>query len=91
MNSTNWKIEFHPYAQDQLLQIDKTQRQRITKYIRERLTSHPNPVVLSSPVVGDYKGLSRFRVGDYRLLAVINEIDKIITISDIGHRREIYK
>lgn len=33
----------------------------------------------------------RFRVGDYRLIAIINGAQKRIEVVKIGHRREIYR
>ena len=41
---------------------------------------------LREPAGGDV----RFRVGDYRLVAVVNDTKKRIEIIKIGHRREIY-
>jgi len=42
---------------------------------------------LQEPSSGDV----RFRVGDYRLVAVVNHVKKRIEIVKIGHRREIYR
>jgi len=38
--------------------------------------------------LGDYW---RYRVGNYRLIAEINDEEIIIIIIGIGHRRDIYK
>jgi len=44
----------------------------------KRLQSHPS---------GDI----RFRIGDYRVIAVVDKKTKSIIITAIGHRREIYR
>ena len=41
---------------------------------------------LKEPAAGDV----RFRVGDYRLIAVVKKAKRQIVIVKIGHRREIY-
>lgn len=41
---------------------------------------------LREPAAGDI----RFRVGDYRLIGVIDEAAQCIVIVKIGHRRSIY-
>lgn len=42
---------------------------------------------LHEPMTGDI----RFRVGDYRIICVINNRSKRIEIVKIGHRRNVYK
>jgi mRNA interferase RelE/StbE len=36
-------------------------------------------------------GDARFRIGDYRAVAVIDEKKHFIAIAAVGHRREIYR
>ncbi|MDR0773580.1 MAG: type II toxin-antitoxin system RelE/ParE family toxin [Wolbachia pipientis] len=33
----------------------------------------------------------RLRVGDYRVIYRVNQLDHIVTITEIGHRDDIYK
>jgi mRNA interferase RelE/StbE len=33
----------------------------------------------------------RIRVGDYRVIYEINDKERLLTILDIGHRRDIYR
>lgn len=49
-----------------------------------------NPRLHGKALTGDLKGLWRYRIGDYRLLADINDFELVIIAIDIGHRREIY-
>jgi mRNA interferase RelE/StbE len=49
----------------------------------------------SNPRPGNLKKLSgreeyRLRVGDYRVLYIINDKEQVITIVAVGHRREVY-
>ncbi len=53
----------------------------------------PNPMKYSKSLKGVYKGLFRFRVGDYR--AIFSKDDKgtliLLTIIRIEHRKDIYQ
>ena len=59
--------------------------------IRERiltLENEPRPVgVLKLTGNEGY----RIRIGNFRILYIINDIDKTIKLLKIGHRKEIYK
>ena len=33
----------------------------------------------------------RFRIGAYRILYTISDIDRVVTIFAVGHRREVYR
>ncbi|HEX9503221.1 MAG TPA: type II toxin-antitoxin system RelE/ParE family toxin [Patescibacteria group bacterium] len=52
----------------------------------------PDPIKHSKPLKGVYKGLFRFRIGDYR--AVFSKDAKgnitILTIIRIQHRKDVY-
>ncbi|MDI9348380.1 MAG: type II toxin-antitoxin system RelE/ParE family toxin [Candidatus Symbiobacter sp.] len=85
-----WQIDFKPTAIEDFNGLDKAVKVRIDNFINNRLINHPNPYAISKPLVGKFQGLRRFRVGDYRLIAEINDNEKLITIHDIGPRGEIY-
>ena len=42
------------------------------------------------PLTGDLKGLWRYRVGDYRMVAAIEEDRFVVLVVTVGHRREVY-
>lgn len=52
-------------------------------WIRKNLEGCDNPRVHS-------RGMSANRVGDYRLIAEIEDEKIVILIVNVGHRREIY-
>ena len=41
-------------------------------------------------LTGDRKGLWRYRVGDYRIIAAIEDDRFVVLVVTIGHRREVY-
>lgn len=49
-----------------------------------------NPRVHGKGLVENRSGQWRYRVGDYRIIAEIEDEEITILILNIGHRREIY-
>ena len=62
------------------------------RYLNERIAVLDDPRQLGLALQGkSYKGLWRYRVGDYRILAEIKDDVLTILVIEIGHRRDIYK
>ena len=40
---------------------------------------------------GNYDGLWRYRVGDYRIICKIEDQELLVLALELGHRREKYK
>ena len=41
-------------------------------------------------LIGNMLGLWRYRVGDYRILCKIRDEELIITVVEVGYRRDVY-
>jgi len=67
--------------------IPAANRGQIARAINERLTA--DPVGLGKPLTGKFKGLSRLRVGDWRVIYEV--IGGRVVIHAIGMRKDIYK
>ncbi len=78
-------------AKKELSKIDKTQAKMIWDWLCKKLDGCTNPYFSGKALKGDKKGLWRYRVGNYRIIADINNNEIIIEIVDIGHRQGIYK
>jgi mRNA interferase RelE/StbE len=63
----------------------------ILRYLRERIAVAGDPRRFGHALTGDLKGLWRYRVGDYRIVASIEDNRLVVLIVTIGHRREIYR
>ena len=42
-------------------------------------------------LTGEWSGLFRWRIGDYRVIYTVDREVKTLTVGVIGHRREIYE
>jgi mRNA interferase RelE/StbE len=84
-----WEIIFTKKAQKQINELDKTIQSRLKKAIMEKLMTHPAAYL--EPLLGDFGGYYKFRVGDYRLICSKEDDKLVVVIIELGHRREIYK
>ncbi len=83
-------IKLSDEAYKQLRKLDKKTRMHILDYL-EQLEVMENPRDKGKALVGNLKGLWRYRVGDYRIICVIKDIELEIKAIKIGHRKDIYK
>jgi len=65
--------------------------QRRLRRCFELLRNEPRRHPRIARLVGEFSGHYRFRVGDYRVVFCIHEAQKTVEITEIGHRREVYR
>jgi mRNA interferase RelE/StbE len=85
-----WKIEFDRDAVKDLKKISKPDQKRIIEYLKKRISPLKSPKILGKPLKGEFMGLWRYRVGDYRIICKIEDHDLIILVVIIGHRKNVY-
>ena len=73
---------------DSLNDLDAKTALQIKKKIDTYLVQSPKH--LGKPLSGIYKGMYRYRYGNYRVIYEIKSKEKIIIILKIGHRKEVY-
>jgi len=78
-------------AKKQLTKLDKTTAKLITSWLQKNLQNCENPRQHGKALTANRSGQWRYRIGDYRILAEIQDANILILIIEIGHRREIYK
>lgn len=85
-----YKVIINPKAQKQLKKMDYIQAKSINIWIEKNLIGCINPYFSGKPLKGNKKGLWRYRVGCYRILADIDDDKIIINIVKVGHRQGVY-
>lgn len=83
-----YKIEYVSSVTEDLSSISKANKDQIRKAIEKKLSI--NPIEFGKPLQYSLKCLRRLRVGDYRVIFLIEEDTKTVLIVKIGHRREVY-
>lgn len=76
-------------ALKQLKKMDKPVSKRIVDYMDD-VARLENPRERGKILVGNLLGFWRYRVGDYRVLCKIRDQELIISVVDVGHRKEVY-
>lgn len=84
-------VEYSVNAQKELKKLDKNTLRLIKYWIEKNLIDTENPHQHGKAFTGNLKGIWRYRVGDYRLFAEINDNEIFIFIFEIAHRKDIYK
>lgn len=77
-------------AKKQLSKLDKPVAKLITSWLMKNLQGCENPRQHGKGLTANRSGQWRYRIGDYRLLAEIQDDKVIILIIEIGHRSDIY-
>ena len=86
-----YRVLFTDAAKKKLKKLDKNTAKLILAWIRKNLEGCSDPRAYGKALRADPQGQWRYRIGDYRLLAEIEDDKIIILIINIGHRRDIYK
>ena len=83
-----YRLRFTPAVNKQISKLDRPVATRIKRYLEN--LDLTNPHSSGKPLAGD-KSFWRYRVGDYRILAIISEEEVLVLVIDIDHRRQTYR
>lgn len=87
-----WQIEFGDKAKKDLGALDKAIAKRITTFLRERVTPLDDPRSIGEALKGSELGAFwKYRVGDYRIIASIEDSTVRILVVRIGNRKNVYR
>lgn len=86
-----YKVQFKKSAVKQLKKLDTQTARLIKNWVIKNLVDTEDPTQHGKVLTGNLKGIWRYRVGDYRLFAEIEDKEVTIVIFEVAHRREIYK
>lgn len=84
-----WTIKLTTSAEKELDKLDRVEARRILKYLEKRVT--PDPKALGEQLQGTLSEFWRYRVGDYRVLCLLEEQEIRVVVVKIGHRRDVYR
>ncbi|MEO5829988.1 MAG: type II toxin-antitoxin system RelE/ParE family toxin [Rhodanobacter sp.] len=87
-----WRIELSALGQKNLRKLDPESRARILDFLDKRLAILENPRSLGAALTGSRLGTFwKYRIGDYRVIADIQDDVMRILVVRIGNRREVYR
>ncbi len=82
-----YSISIKASAAKALAKIDREQRLRLIEAI-DKLKDNP---AAGSVLKGEFSGLRRIRIGDYRIVYEAQDSQLIILVVRVGRRREVYR
>ena len=86
-----YTVEYSKAASKALLKMDKSVSRMIYGWVNRNLVGTPNPRAHCKALTGNLAGLWRYRVGNCRLIADIQDDRLVILMLEVGHRGEIYQ
>ena len=86
-----WTIDLTSTAERQLKKLDRRWQRRILDHMEHEVAGLADPRMRGKALVGDKKGLWRYRVGDYRVMCQIDDGRLVVLVIAIGHRKEVYR
>jgi mRNA interferase RelE/StbE len=86
-----WTIRIEKRASRDLSKFSKSDQRRILDFLETRLAPRDDPRELGAALTGPFAGLWKYRVGDFRILAKIEDRTVEIWVVQIGNRREVYR
>lgn len=85
-----WKIEYDEKAARELTKLDGQAAKRIKRYLDERIATDNDPRRFGEGLMENLAGLWKYRIGDFRVIAEIQEHKVVVLIVRIGHRSNVY-
>ena len=81
-----YRIDYKESVKKDLKRLDKTTARKILNKLESVLSKNPDA---GEPLKHHFKGLLRYRVGDYRIIYAKG--DDFVLILRIRHRKEAYR
>jgi len=86
---SNWHIQLTRRFNKELSRLDKPVRRQVAALL-DALAQLEDPRQRGKALVGEFREYWRYRVGDYRVIAIIKDKEVCIIAITVGHRSRIH-
>ena len=87
-----WKVELDEAAEHELDKLDPQVARRILAFLFDRVAKLDDPRSIGESLKGSKLGAFwKYRVGDYRIVASIEDDALRVLVVRVGNRREVYR
>jgi mRNA interferase RelE/StbE len=86
-----WRNAFDRRAFKDLERLRTVDRERVRRFLDGRILTLGDPRTVGSPLTGGLGGLWRYRVGDVRIIARIEDDRFVVLVVAVGNRRDVYR
>ncbi len=85
----NYVVVWSRRSEKQLAKLDRPVARSLVRFMHERIHRHADPRHIGKQLRDS--PYWRYRVGDYRILCVIEDEQVLVLVVELGHRREVYR
>lgn len=86
-----WRVEFDPGVLRDLAKLDPQVARRIVAFLHQRIAQSDNPRNIGEALNGELGEYWKYRVGDYRVIASIEDDVLRVLVVRVGHRSDVYR
>lgn len=87
--TSRWHVETTAQFDREFRKLDHTVQRRVMAYLEE-LETLEDPRQRGKALTANHAGVWRYRVGDYRVLALIVDTTVTVVMLRVGHRRDVH-
>ncbi len=87
----SYRVETTARFDKEFKKLDRYTQKMVKTWIEKNLVACEDPRAHGKGLTADRSGQWRYRIGDYRLICLIEDNRLIILALSIGHRSEIYR
>ena len=87
----SYRVETTARFDKEFQKLDRYTQKMVKAWIEKNLVDCKNPRVHGKGLTSNRSGQWRYRIGDYRLICIIEDDKLVILALTIGHRSDIYK
>lgn len=85
----SYAVEWSRQAERQLGMLDPQVARALVRFVHDRVHASPDPRIIGKRLRDSE--LWRYRVGDYRILCLIEDERLVVLVVEVGHRRDVYR
>ena len=87
-----WQIEFDESAKKELAKLERQVARRLIDFLKNRVLNLRDPRSVGQALRGSTLGeFWKYRVGDFRIIASIQDERMIVLVLRVGNRSDIYR
>ena len=86
-----WTVEYAESVRKPVSKLDPQTRARIRSFLEEKIARLDDPRSQGKALTGPFRGLWRYRVGDYRIICDLVDGRLVILVVKIDHRSNVYR
>lgn len=86
-----YHLEMTEHAKKQLKKLDLYVQKMILLWLDKNINGNENPGIIGKALSADRAGQWRYRIGDYRVIVLIEDDKLVVLAIAVGHRKNIYE